>query len=117
LPEIQQWWQTWWERYGHIRLYTEQTTLVTRDEFTLQELQVALPSMRDAIMGLVTPRVALLQAEDADRIVSHAAWQKAKVSIKERAIELGATHIVWLHNTKESVAAEAYRCPVEGGAR
>ncbi|MFN2284164.1 MAG: hypothetical protein ACK2UQ_07065 [Anaerolineae bacterium] len=70
LPEIQQWWQTWWERYGHIRLYTEQTTLVTRDEFTMQELQIALPSMRDAIMGLVTPRVALLQAEDADRIVS-----------------------------------------------
>lgn len=57
------------------------------------------------------------QTSDADRIVSHAAWQKAKVSIKERAIELGATHIVWLHNTKESVAAEAYRCPVEGGAR
>ena len=70
LPEIQQWWKVWWERYGHIRLYTEQTTLVTRDEFTMQELQVALPSMRRAIMGLLTPRVALLQAEDINRIVS-----------------------------------------------
>lgn len=70
LPQIQQWWQTWWERYGHIRLYTEQTALVTWDEFTMQELQVALPSMREAIMGLVTPRVALLQAERVNRIVS-----------------------------------------------
>lgn len=69
-PEIQQWWQYWWERYGHVRLYTGQTTLVTRDEFTMQELQVALPTLRDALMGLVTPRVALLQTERADRIVS-----------------------------------------------
>ena len=70
LPEVQQWWQACWARYGHIRLYTGQTTLVTRDEFTMQELQVALPAMREAIMGLVTPRVALLQAERVNRIVS-----------------------------------------------
>ena len=70
LPDIQHWWQHWWERYGHIRLYTGQTTLMTRDEFTMQELQAALPTMRQAIMGLVTPRVALLQAERVDRIVS-----------------------------------------------
>jgi len=69
LPDVQQWWQTWWTRYGHIRLYTGQTALVTRDEFTMQELQVALPTMRQAIMGLVTPRVALLEAERVDRIV------------------------------------------------
>jgi hypothetical protein len=75
LPDIQQWWQAWWARYGHIRLYTGQTTLVTRDEFTMQELQVALPSMRQAIMGLVTPRVALLQAERVNRIVSDLARQ------------------------------------------
>ncbi len=70
LPDVRRWWQYWWERYGHIRLYTEQTTLVTRDEFTMQELQVALPTMRQAIMGLVTPRVALLQTEQVNRIVS-----------------------------------------------
>ncbi len=69
-PDIQAWWQTWWARYGHIRLYTGQTVLVTRDEFTLQELQVALPKMRESIMGLVTPRVALLQTTQVDQIVS-----------------------------------------------
>lgn len=70
LPDVQKWWQSWWAHYGHIRLYTGQTTLVTRDEFTMQELQVALPTMRQAIMGLVTPRVALLQTEQVNRIVS-----------------------------------------------
>ena len=70
LVDVQRWWQHWWERYGHVRLYTGQTALVTRDEFTLQELQAALPTLRQAIMGLVTPRVALLEAERVDRIVS-----------------------------------------------
>jgi hypothetical protein len=70
LVDVQRWWQAWWERYGHIRLYPGQTTLVTRDEFTMQELQVALPALREAIMGLVTPRVALLETGNVDRIVS-----------------------------------------------
>jgi len=70
LPDVQRWWQSWWERYAHVRLYTDQTTLMTRDEFTMQELQAALPTLRHAIMGLVTPRVALLQAERVNRIVS-----------------------------------------------
>jgi len=70
LVDVQRWWQHWWERYGHVRLYTGQTTLITRDEFTMQELQAALPTLRQSIMGLVTPRVALLQAERVNRIVS-----------------------------------------------
>ncbi|HQE93243.1 MAG TPA: hypothetical protein PLH19_08735 [Anaerolineae bacterium] len=69
-PEIQQWWQHWWERYGHVRFYPQQVTLMTRDEFTLHELQVALPTVRDAILGLVTPQVALLQPEQVSHIVS-----------------------------------------------
>ncbi len=36
----------------------------------MQELQAALPTLRESIMGLVTPRVALLQAERVNRIVS-----------------------------------------------
>jgi len=69
LPEIEAWWQHWWERYGHVRLYTRQATLVTQDDFTMHELQVALPSLRDAILGLVTPRVALLQRDQVDPIL------------------------------------------------
>ena len=70
LPDVQRWWQSWWERYAHVRLYTDQTTLMTRDEFTMQELQAALPTLRQSIMGLVMPRVALLQADRVTRIVS-----------------------------------------------
>jgi len=67
--EIAHWWQHWWERYGHVRLYPHQAALMTRDEFTLQELQVALPSLREAIMGLVTPRAALLPAEKVGQVL------------------------------------------------
>jgi len=70
LPEIQQWWRYWWERYGHVRFYPQQALLLTRDEFTLHELQAALPTMREAILGLVTPRVALLRPEHVSRILS-----------------------------------------------
>lgn len=67
--EIAHWWRRWWERYGHVRIYPHQAALMTRDEFTLQELQVALPSLREAIMGLVTPRAALLPAEAVTQVV------------------------------------------------
>jgi hypothetical protein len=69
LPDIAHWWQHWWDRYGHVRLYPAQATLMTRDEFTMHELQVALPKLRDAILGLVTPRTALLHTEEVDRIL------------------------------------------------
>ena len=42
---------------------------MTQDNFTMHELQVALPTLRDAILGLVTPRVALLQRDQADPIL------------------------------------------------
>jgi hypothetical protein len=69
LPNVEAWWQTWWDRYGHIRLYPQQATLMTRDTFTMQEVQVALPSLRGAILGLVTPRTALLQPDQVDEIL------------------------------------------------
>lgn len=68
--EISRWWQKWGDRYGHVRLYTHQATLMTRDDFTMHELQVALPTLRDSLLGLVTPRVALLQTEQVDKILS-----------------------------------------------
>ncbi len=30
--------------------------------------------------------------------------------IKDRAVQMDATHIVWLHKTYSSAAAQAYRC-------
>jgi hypothetical protein len=68
LPEIAAWWQHWWSRYGHIRLYADQTLLQTRDAFTMQELQVALPSLQSSVLGLLTPEAAILKAEDVDEV-------------------------------------------------
>ena len=31
--------------------------------------------------------------------------------VEKQALELGGTHIVWLHKTKTSAAADVYRCP------
>ena len=42
---------------------------MTRDDFTMHELQVALPALRDSILGLVTPRTALVQTEQVDKIL------------------------------------------------
>jgi hypothetical protein len=30
--------------------------------------------------------------------------------VKDRAVQLGATHLVWLHQTYASATAQAYRC-------
>jgi hypothetical protein len=30
--------------------------------------------------------------------------------VKDRAVQLDATHLVWLHQTYSSAAAQAYRC-------
>ena len=70
LPGIVAWWQQWWARYGHIRIYPHQATLVTCDDFTMQEVQLALPSLRDAMLGLVTPRAALLKPTEVNHILN-----------------------------------------------
>ena len=41
-----------------------------------------------------------------------AAKQNMILRVRERAGLLGATHIVWLHQTAISATAEAYRCPL-----
>lgn len=69
LQEITAWWHLWWSRYGHIRMYPHQTTLVTGDTFTMREIQLALPALRDAVLGLVTPSAALLEPDKVDRIL------------------------------------------------
>lgn len=69
LPEIVDWWENWWGRYGRVRLYPSQALLETRDAFTMQELQVSLPSLQASIAGLLTPKAAFLKEEDVDRIL------------------------------------------------
>jgi len=44
--------------------------LSVRDEFTMQELQAALPKLRESVLGLVSPRAALLKPEQITAIVS-----------------------------------------------
>ncbi|MFP4394002.1 MAG: hypothetical protein ACLFTI_01955 [Anaerolineales bacterium] len=69
LPEIQAWWEQGWARYGHIRLYPGQSALMVQDTFALQEVQVAVPDVQEAILGLVTPKVALLESKAVDKIL------------------------------------------------
>ncbi|MFP4345060.1 MAG: hypothetical protein ACLFU8_10230 [Anaerolineales bacterium] len=70
LPEpVPAWWQGWWARYGRVRLYPHQAALITSDDFTLQELQVAVPELPDALLGLVNARTALLDGERAAAVV------------------------------------------------
>ncbi len=69
LDNIHTWWQYWWQRYGRIRLYTNQAILTTQDDFTMQELQVALPTMQASILGLITPRTAFLDQEHVDEVL------------------------------------------------
>jgi hypothetical protein len=68
LPELKDWWAYWWARYGRVRLYDGQTLLQTRDAFTMQELQVALPSLQSSVLGLLTSEAAILKAEDLDKV-------------------------------------------------
>jgi hypothetical protein len=51
------------------------------------------------------------ETADAGNPFAAAARQNMILRVRERAGMLGATHIVWLHRTATSAAAEAYRCP------
>lgn len=69
LPEIVDWWRFWWARYGCVRVYPAQGLIETRDAFTLQEVQAALPNLQSAILGIVTPQAALLKSTDVDAVL------------------------------------------------
>jgi hypothetical protein len=70
LPEIVAWWQAWEGRYGRVRLYPNQALLQTRDAFTMQELQVALPKLQTSMLGMITPAAALVKPDEVDQILS-----------------------------------------------
>ncbi|MGC9467234.1 MAG: hypothetical protein ACP5HS_01460 [Anaerolineae bacterium] len=69
LPEVVAWWQRWWNHYGQVRLYPAQALLQTRDAFTMQELQIALPNLQSSMVGMLTPKAALLDENEMDRIL------------------------------------------------
>ena len=48
---------------------------------------------------------------DAGNPFPAAARANMVLRVRERAGQLGATHIVWLHKTNTMATAEAYRCP------
>ncbi len=56
------------------------------------------------MLGLV------VETADADQIFPYLARVQMVKRVKARAAELGATHIVWSHQTNESAAAKAFRC-------
>jgi hypothetical protein len=69
VPEIVAWWQSWWERYGHVRLYPPQALLRTRDAMTMHEIQISLPKLQSSITSMLSPAAALLKPDDVDTIL------------------------------------------------
>lgn len=55
-------------------------------------------------LGLVS------ETADADNPFAPAAETNMVLRVRERAGELGATHIVWLHRTSTMAAAGTYQC-------
>jgi hypothetical protein len=53
------------------------------------------------------------EAADASNPFPVAAEANMVLRVRERAGQMGATHIVWLHKTGTMAAAEAYRCRPE----
>jgi len=58
-----------------------------------------------ALLGVVA------ETADAANPFSAAAGINMVLRVRERAGQLGATHLVWLHQTDTMATAEAYRCP------
>ena len=55
----------------------------------------------------------IAETANADRVFSYGATREMINTLKQRAVQLGATHIVWLHQTSSAATAEAYRCGVQ----
>jgi hypothetical protein len=50
------------------------------------------------------------ETANAAIVSSYAARRIMLDRVEERALQLGATHIVWLHRTDHAAAARTYRC-------
>lgn len=67
---IQQWWEKWSSRHGRVRIYPGHALLQTRDAETMEELQLALPSLARVIVAEITPTHVLLKREAVDEILA-----------------------------------------------
>jgi hypothetical protein len=65
---ITAWWERWWGRYGRVRLYPNQAVLAVEDAFTMQELQVALPQLPEALRAVLNSTTALLEPQGVDAL-------------------------------------------------
>ncbi len=54
----------------------------------------------------------LVETADAGNPFGLLATCRMEYRLQQRAERLKATHILWLHRTPYSAAAEAYRCPI-----
>lgn len=52
----------------------------------------------------------IAETADAGNLSTYLAQRKMVQKIERRALQLRATHVVWLHGTSDSTAAKAYRC-------
>ena len=69
-----------------------------------------LEAERQQVTGCILLGV-VSETADAANPWSIAAKQNMIFRVRERAGQLGATHIVWLHKTGSMATAEAYDCP------
>lgn len=85
------WWSYWWSRYGHVQLYPRQVLLEVQDEFAMQELQVAVPALRQALLAQLTPRAALIRRDHVGLLLEQleAKDYMPKVLLTESAAEGG----------------------------
>ena len=65
-----------------------------------------------ALVGGCEQIAVINETADAGNVLAFDATEKMLIRVRDRAGLLGATHIVWLHRTSHSAAAEAYRCPI-----
>jgi hypothetical protein len=73
------------------------------------------PNLIETEKNLVSACVmvgAIAETADAGSLFAFVAKKNMILRVRERAGMLGATHIVWLHQTANSATAEAYRCPL-----
>ena len=53
----------------------------------------------------------IAETANADHLSVYMARRSMENRVRGRAVQLGATHIVWLHRTETSATAQAFRCP------
>lgn len=53
------------------------------------------------------------ETANADHLSAYMARRAMENRVRERAFQMGATHVVWLHSTETSAALQAYRCMAE----